>query len=318
MIAALVRRACRINGATCGAARVRTILSGPAIFLLAAAGKPPQPSGELVLDAANPVILVHIADVAVRLRVDLDQQDSVELDPAVAARLPVAWEAGMEMDVGRVRLPGRVARAPMRVGSQVLPVQLSEHGRHCCQHWDGAIGPNLLPYAIVRWRRADAPAANGSRSYPIVDNAMTGLSATAERAPLRLRFALTQPQTVGTAAAGAILAREFGGHWQGEAGRVTLAFDISRPARDIAFNSPARLAGFRFDSLLVRTSDFAGSEQLPTERIDPGDVVITRHLQRQQAWPAVTLGVEHLARCAELTYTALPRTLKLRCAFDPS
>jgi hypothetical protein len=224
----------------------------------------------------------------------------------------------MEMDVGRVRLPGRVARATMRVGSQEFPVQLSEHGRHCCLRWDGAIGPNLLPYATVRWRRAEAPAANGSRSYPIVDNAMTGLSAAAETAPLRLRFALTQTQTVGTAAAGAMLSREFGGHWKGDAGRVTLAFDISRPARAIAFTNPVRLAGFQFDSLLVRISDFAGAEQLPTDRIDPGDVVITRHLRRQQAWPAVSLGAEHLSRCAELTYTALPRTLTLRCAFDPS
>ncbi|WP_420136343.1 hypothetical protein [Sphingomonas sp.] len=318
MIAALVCPARRINPLVGIAAFKRAFLLTPAVFMLAAAARPPQPSGELVLDASNPVIMVQIADISVRLRVDLDQQNSVELNPAVAARLPVAWEDGMEMDVGRVRLPGKTAHAMLRVGSREFPIQVSQHGRDCCQGSDGAIGPNLLPFATVRWRRPDALPPTGSRSYPIADNAMTGLSAEAETSKLRLRFALTQQHTVGTAAAGAILSRNRGGHWNGDAGRVTLAFGISRPAREIAFDTPVRLAGFRFDSLLVRTSDFAGGEQLPTDPVDPRDVVITRHLQRQQAWPAITLGLEHLSRCAELTYTALPRTLTLRCAFDPS
>ena len=289
----------------------------PAALLLMAAHKPP-PLGDLMLDAANPVILVQIAGMAVRLRVDLDQQDTVELNPDVAARLPLPWEDGMEMEVGRVRLQSRVARAVMRIENRDVPVQLSEHGRDCCHGADGAIGPNLLPFATVHWRRTDAPSPTGSRSLSLVDSAMTGLSAPSEVGKLRVRFALKLSDTVGTAAAGAILARTMGGHWNGDPGRVTLAFGVSRPARALAFARPVRLAGFSFDSLLVRVSDFAGAEELPSDPVDPGDVVVVRHLERQHAWPAVTLGNDRLSRCAELTYTALPRTLTLRCAFDPS
>ena len=145
---------------------------------------------------------------------------------------------------------------------------------------------------------------------------MFGLSVPSEMPKLRLRLALSQSDTIGTAAAGALLARDYGGHWQGEPGRVTLAFGVSRPARTIAFTRKLSLGGFRFDHLLLRISDFAGDEDLPTDPVDHDDVIIAGHLERQRAWRAVTLGQDRLSRCAEIVYAAVPRTLTLRCAFD--
>jgi hypothetical protein len=288
----------------------------PAALLLIAAQKPTQPSGDLTLDAANPVIVAQVAGVTLRLRVDLDQHDNIELNPAAAARLTLAWEGGLDTDVGRVRLQSRVATAVLRIGERELPSQVTEHGRDCCVGTDGAIGPNLLPFATVRWLRADAPAPTDAKTLAVTESPMFGLSVPGETPKLRLRFALGQPDTIGTAAAGALLAQGYGGHWQGEPGRVTLAFGVSRPARTIAFTREVRLGGFRFDRLLLRISDFAGDGTLPADPVDPGDVIVARHLERQRAWPAVTLGQDRLSRCAEIVYAAVPRTLTLRCAFD--
>jgi hypothetical protein len=220
------------------------------------------------------------------------------------------------MDVGRVRLRSRIAPVMLQIDGRELPSQVSEHGRDCCTGTDGAIGPNLLPFATVRWRRDGAPAPTDSRTLPLTDNPMFGLSAPAGIDQLRLRFALTQPESVGTAAAGAILAQAYSGHWRGESGRVTLAFGISRPARTIAFTRAPQIAGFGFEHLLLRISDFAGDERLPTDPIDPADIVVTHHLDHQRAWPAITLGMDRLGRCAEIAYSAIPRTLTLRCAFE--
>jgi hypothetical protein len=287
-----------------------------ASLLPGCAHKPQPPTGALVLDAADPVISVEIEGVPLRLRVDLDQQDTIELNPAAAARLTLPWEGGETLNVGRVQLRSRTAHATLRVGARDLPTQVAEHGVDCCAGVDGAVGPDLLPFATVHWRRADAPQSTVARSFPLEEDSRFGLSAPSGVAGVRLRVAFAQTETIGTAAAGAILLQRDGGHWDGEPKRVTLAFGIARPARTIAFQRPVELAGFRFDHLLLRISDFAGDKPLPKDAVDTREVLIVRRLQPQLAWPAILLGKDRLSRCAEVTYTAAPRTLTLRCAFD--
>lgn len=287
-----------------------------AAVLLTAAHKVPPPSGDLLLDATNPVIAVEVQGVPMRLRVDLDRQDSIELNPASAAKLPVKWEDGDPMDVGRVRLVNRVAGVLIKVGGRTLPTEVSQHGRDCCAGVDGVIGPDLLPFGTVRWRNAAAPAPTASQVLALETSETTGLSAATDAGKVRLRFALAAPETVGTAAAGAELARLWGGRWNGDERRVTLVFGITRPARPMAFARPGILAGFRLDQLLVRLSDFAGDEKLPSDPARAGEFVVTHRLARQTAWPAVTIGADRLSRCAEIVYTAVPRSLTLHCAFE--
>jgi hypothetical protein len=291
------------------------MLAGAA-FLLMAAHKPPAlPEGDLVLDAADPVISVTIQEVPMRLRVDLDRQDSVELNPAAAARLTLPWEGGPQMDVGRVRLASRVAGAVLAIDGRTVPVEVAQHGRDCCAGVDGVIGPDLLPFATVRWRNASAPAPTASQLILLDASGTTGLSGASDIGEVRIRFGLGVPQTIGTASAGATLARSWGGRWDGPEQRVTLVFGVTRPARPMAFAHPGLVAGFPLGRLLVRLSDFAGSEKLPADPIEKGEVVVARKLERQRAWPAVTIGADHLSRCAEIVYTAAPRSLTLHCAF---
>lgn len=279
------------------------------------ASRAPQ---ELALDATDPVIDAVIAGVPMRLRVGLDAHDTIELNPAAAARLPVKFESGIDVLVGRIRLTGRTAIAPVRIGSRERPLQLAEHGRDCCAGVDGSIGPHLLPYGRIIWRNLAAPAPDGALAVLLDDNAATGLSADAGRevAGVRVRFALDQARSGATAAAGAILARLWGGTWDGPPEQVPAAFGIDRPGRPVVFARPATLAGFRFDRLIVRTADFGGSERLPVDPVGPDEIVVSHRLPRQEAWPAVTLGADRLARCAEIIFVAEPRSLTLRCAFN--
>lgn len=269
-----------------------------------------------MLDAADPVIAVEIQGVPMRLRVDLDRQDSIELNPAAAARLPVKWEDGEPMDVGRVRLASHVAGVLLKVDRRVVPAEVSQHGRDCCAGVDGVIGPDQLPYANIRWHNASAPTPTASQLLLLDASETTGLSAASDAANVRLRFALGVSETIGTAAAGAELAKLWDGHWNGDERRVLLVFGVSRPARPMAFAHPGIVAGFRLDQLLVRLSDFAGDEKLPTDPARAGEFVIAHHLERQRPWSAVTIGTDRLSRCAEIVYTAIPRSLTLHCAFQ--
>ncbi|MBW8743065.1 MAG: hypothetical protein JF628_01715 [Sphingomonas sp.] len=287
----------------------------PALLLIGA-HKPQAPSGDLVLDAADPVIDVEIQTVPMRLRVDLDRQDDIELNPAAAARLPVQWHKSEPLDVGRVRLASHVAGVILRIGERTIPAQVSQHGRDCCLDADGVIGPDLLTFATVRWRNASAPAPTASLVLPLDASETTGLSAASDAGNVRLRFALGSPETIATEAAGATLARLWGGHWSGPERRVGLVFGITRPARPMAFARSGQFAGFPIDQVLVRLSDFGGDAKLPSDPARKGEFVIAHRLARQPAWPAVTVGADRLARCAEIVYTAIPRTLTLDCAFE--
>jgi hypothetical protein len=274
--------------------------------------------GELALDARDPVIDADVQGVPMRLRVTLDAHDTIELNPAAARRLPLVFKGGIDLYVGRVLLVGRSALAQVRIGADVRSIEVGEHGRSCCAGADGAIGPQLLPYRRVVWRNPAAPPPAGTIVLPLSDDAATGLSAEASREArgIRIRFALDQGESLATAAAGAILSQRAGGRWDGPDRRIPAAFGIRRPARPVAFAQPATLAGFRFARLAVRTADFGGAETLPLDPVAPDEIVVRQPLPRQEAWPAVTLGIDRLGRCAEIAYDAAPRRLTLRCAFD--
>ena len=125
---------------------------------------PVRPQGELALDAADPVIDAVIEGVPMRLRVDLDAHDSIELNPAAAKRLGIKYEASVDVYVGRVRLPGRAAIAKVRIGAVERLLQVAEHGRICCAGADGTIGPQLLPYRRIIWRDRKSTRLNSSHT----------------------------------------------------------------------------------------------------------------------------------------------------------
>jgi hypothetical protein len=289
-----------------------------AALLLTGAHKPQPPTGDLVLDAVNPVIEVEIQKVPMRLRVDLDRQDSIELNPASAARLPLIWSEGGYMDVGRVRLVNHVASALLTVDGKNVPVELSRHGRDCCSGVDGVIGPDLLPFATVHWRNATAPAMTASQVLLLDADPNFGLSAASDAGDVRIHFSFDSPETVATAAAGATLAQLWGGHWSGPEQRVNIAFAIARPARPMAFAHPGLVAGFPLSQVLVRLSDFAGKAKLPTDPDRAGEIVVAHRLEPQRSWSVVKIGTDRLSRCAEVVYTAIPRSLTLYCAFPSS
>ena len=174
----------------------------------------------------------------------------------------------------------------------------------------------LWPYVLVRWRNPSAPSPAAPLTLPVEAGSETGLSVASGVGGVRLRFAFAQPRSFATAAAGGRLARLWDGRWAAPPGRIPLAFGIARPARDMAFARPGRLAGFRFDRLTVRTGDFEGREKLPEDPALPGELMIRKGLPPQHGWAAVTIGADRLSRCAEVVYRAEPRSLTLDCAFD--
>lgn len=260
--------------------------------------------------------MAEIAGQRLRLRVDLDQRDVVELNPDAAARLPLAFGGGFTAQVGRVALPGRQARARLTLAGRTADVIVSEHGRPCCGDGDGALSPTLLPWRSIRFVRRDAPAMPSERSVTLDETEGEGLSfAAAPDLPIRIQLSLTQPRTVATAAGGARLAARFGGRLAGQVFALPGPFGTSRSARRLELARPALVAGFGIASLPVRIADYRGSTALPAEPARAGDIAVRRRVPRQREWPLVTLGRDRLSACAEIRLDLVTRALTLRCAF---
>ncbi|WP_156677784.1 hypothetical protein [Sphingomonas profundi] len=276
---------------------------------------PPPPTGTLTLDMDAPVISIMIGSVPLRLRVDFDQRDAIELNAAAADRLGLPFERGSTDDVGRIAVPSRVATATFVLNDRTMMATLSTHG-DCCAGVDGAISPALLPYALVRLVRAADPA-RPALSFAMERDGDFGLQARQRvgREAVRVKLSLVRNETLATASAGAILAAAHGGRFAGGTQAVPVMFGIARPARPIAFDRPPVLAGFRFDWLLVRTADFGGRRQLPQEAGGTDDIVVRRRVPRQIDWPAIVIGRDRLDRCGEIAFSPLTLTMTLRCDF---
>ena len=293
-----------------------------------AAARPPKdpgpPTGELLLDMADPIILVRIGKVPMRLRVGLEQKRLIELNPDAAGRLAAnppdkkfQFETGFDAQVGRETLKGIVAAAPVTINRRKMLVTVASHGRDCCIGVDGEIGIGLLPYATVRFTRHNPPPADISTEFAIEDADEYGPQSPVQIGKNRvlLQFALMRPQSVASSSAGAILARQHGGQLGGQ-GTVIGSFGVSRPTSLLRFKRPIELGGFSFDALLVRTADFAGKYNFPTEAADPDDIVVRKKVRQQDAWPVVQIGADRLDRCAEAVYDMVAMKLTLRCARD--
>ncbi|MCZ4341070.1 hypothetical protein O4H52_05620 [Sphingomonadaceae bacterium G21617-S1] len=306
-----------------GPARVALLLVLAALPATAVAERgPPPPTGELLLDMADPVIAVRIGEVALRLRVALDQKRLIELNPDAAERLRnrppngrFRFESGLDGLVGRETLPSIEAAAPITLNRREMLVTVASHGRPCCQGVDGEIGIGLLPYATIRFVKADASPADRSATFLIDDDDEHGPQTRLPvgRQSILVQFSLERKDSVATGSAGAILAREYGGRLS-DGGTMTAAFGIERPIARLRFARPAAIGTFDYSSLPVRTADFAGGEAFPVDPGEPDDIVVRKKIRQQQAWPVVSIGRDRLDRCSEAQYDVLARQLTLRCA----
>lgn len=286
---------------------------------------PRPPTGELLLDMAEPVITLDIGRVKLRLRVGLEQKRLIELNPDAAERLRAdppyrafAFEPGFEAQVGRETLKGIQTAVPVTINDRKLIVQVASHGRDCCAGVDGEIGMGLLPYATIHFVRTGAGDPGRSADFLIDDDSEHGPQATLSvgSTSMFVQFSLDRPDSVATASAGAILARAHRGRLESTGGPVVAAFGIERATAMLSFPRPVDVAGFRFGKLPVRIADFAGRFDFPADPTEPGDIVIRKKTDQQAAWPVVMIGRDRMDRCSEALFDTVAHRLTLRCAFD--
>jgi hypothetical protein len=276
------------------------------------------PAGDqLTLAARDGFILpADINGQAVRLRVDTGYSDII-LNPAVAQRLGLRPSLfGADLRVGPVKVQGRTGRGTVAIGSARQDRHISWFDRNVADDADGVINIAHLPYAATTLTFGAKQAGEVTTS---VATTPLGFWSVAWHQPVgdrkvEVRMLLDAPRTMLTAASGAMLGETHGGAWAGEPAPHRIAFDVTRPAREMRFASPVPLQLLSLDRALVRTSDNRGKYVLPSDpAADPNEIVVTGNVARGSAYLTVILGRDQLAGCSSLAYERATRLLSLSC-----
>jgi hypothetical protein len=299
---------------------------GLALALLAAR---PASATDLVLDHASGFTLpVEVNGATLRLRVDPAASGLVILNPDAVRRakltpelisgrpgIPGQFVRASYARVGPVSLTGRTRSVAARAAGQVFTFRAIWFDRPAIDGADGVISPALLPYDGITFRIG--PARPGEAAVPLALDFVTELGLyfpyPLEGRALPVQFSLWKPASIGTAAAGALLARGRSGVWAGEPDRRPVSFGILRPVRPMRIGQPLDLGFARVGAFLVRTGDYRGGYALPTDDGDPDEIVVTAARAAQAARLNLVLGADQFAACSSLRYERAGRRLTLSC-----
>ena len=289
----------------------------------------PAAAADLLLERESGfTIPVEVNGITLRLRVDPAASGLVILNPEAALRarlrpelmsarpgIPGQYIRPAFARIGPVSLSGRTRSVTASTGGQAFPMRAIWFDRPAIDGADGVISVALLPYDGVIFRLGPPRPGEAPVTLPLDFVTELGLyfPYPLEGRALPVQFSLWKPSSIGTAAAGALLAQGRAGAWAGEPDRRPISFGILRPVRPIRLGRPLDLGFGQVAAFLVRTADYRGGLALPADDADPDEIVVTAARAAQSARLNLILGADQFARCSSLRYERAGRRLTLSC-----
>jgi hypothetical protein len=220
----------------------------------------PAAASEIVLDAASGhIVLTRINGHQVRLRVDPETSGFIILNGEAAQRIGLRPSMiGVSTDIGPVRVFGNTKVARVSVaGSREGNRRLAWTNRVAAAGADGLIGPADMPFDKVVLGLREPVDGEQSVELPMEFKRSPGLFHSVNIAGTAVSFLIstTRPDSISTAAAGALLAERHGGAWSGEPGEQMIKYEVVRPVRPLLLSAPVEIAGLPLRRILVRTGD---------------------------------------------------------------
>jgi hypothetical protein len=278
----------------------------------------PAVAADLTLHAGGGFLIdAQVNGRPVRLRVDTAAAGYIILNPAAAQRVGLRRSmTAAQTFVGPVRLRGSTKAADVTIAGTRSERRLLWWDRNVVEGADGVVSAADLPYDRVTFRFGPAQAGEQSLHLPMDYDRGSGLSHRLALGGQQvvLQVTVNRPESIATAAAGALLAQLHGGAWAGEMRVEPLSFGVLRPVRPLALGRALPIAGRDLSRLLVRTQDHRGNAQLPAEvGADPDEIVVTANSGRQRPRYSLGLARDWLAPCSSLTWDNRTRLLALNC-----
>jgi hypothetical protein len=179
---------------------------------------------------------------------------------------------GAQAVIGPVRVKGNTKVARVSIGGVTGRRRLVFTDRVAAPGADGLIGPADMPFDRVTFQLRAPQAGERTTAIPMQWERSFGLfhPVTFGGQAVRFRFSTIRPDSIATAAAGAVIAAGHAGAWSGAPGEQMIKYEVVRPVRPMSLARPASFGGLPLDRFHVRTSDSRGAMSCrPTPRPIP-------------------------------------------------
>jgi hypothetical protein len=277
---------------------------------------PPAMASELLLKPdGGQIIDAWINGQRVRLRVDPESPGYLILngDAAWRTRLYPTLVPASAI-IGPVRVPGASRVAKVSVGGVTSARRIVWTERKAVEGADGIISPAHLPFERVTMQFREPNAGETEAEVPMRFHPSIGLYRPIpfDGSVIHFRISTVRADTLATAAAGALLEREYGGAWLTDSRDMMIKYGVVRPVRSLALARPLIIADQPLPRLLVRTSERRLNETLPSSSEDAEEIVVTASRTRPPAY-MVSLGVEWMRSCSSITWNNRSHRMTFRC-----
>jgi hypothetical protein len=180
--------------------------------------------------------------------------------------------------VGPVRLRGSSKAADVTVGGTKSERRILWWDRDVVEEADGVISAADIPFDRVTFRFRQTQAGERVLQLQMEYDRSSGLTHSLAMGGQKLIVQVTphKPDSIVTAAGGALIAQLHGGAWSGAVRSQPISFGVLRPVRPLELGRAMPVGGLDLIRLLVRTQDNRGTAQLPAENgADPSEIVVT-------------------------------------------
>jgi hypothetical protein len=220
---------------------------------------------------------------------------------------------------------------PVKIRGQQRPVKVSLGGGRADNklvRWyqtdehkfgEALAGPYAIPAPVIRFTLRPAQPGEIRFSMPLMDEDKRGQASTRMvfgKTKVYFAFAPHFETTLASAAAGSVIAQNYGGEFVGDPKPVVVAYNIARPARPVQLKTPIAFGPVALSKLLVRSRDYGETNAIKEAKSpDASEDEILVQAKRKGTNPEyfVYIGNDFLKNCSSITYDKPGKTVTLSC-----
>lgn len=186
---------------------------------------------------------------------------------------------------------------------------------------DGSIGPWALPQQRVTLQFGDTNAASKRTVFPLLGdiNSTSGTGYLEPSFGMNVGFDLDDQAAhpVASAAAGAAIARAYGGTLSGPSWDVEILFGVTRPVRLMTLQKPLVIGPLSMKQIAVRVrdriDDAGRGDAIPDGTEDPSEIVVPARKNGRAPYFGLSIPRATLAACSRLTFDKAAKQIELWC-----
>lgn len=260
--------------------------------------------------------------ISLTLLVDAATPDRPVLNPDFAEQIGIAKSfIGARFAIGPVHVSANTKVLEYTLNGEAMKRRSLWADKPYTKKYDGGVGPGGIPQNIVTFQLRARQADEKEFILPLIMNGNSVAQMKVGGKMIDISFTQKRTRSLATAAAGAIIAENYGGTFTGVTENTEIAYGIERPIRALQISSPINFIGRSLSHFFVRTKDHGDAsgiidgDTLPKD-IDDSEIVVTGKKDSDKNRYSLTLGRDDLSHCSSYTYDKIEKVIRLFCKAD--